>query len=91
MALKTTQTATNSSDAELIAESALGRRSMVVKNPDTSNAMYLGGTSDVTSSTGFPLAAGESVTLVAFTADLYAIAGAGTPTACVLEVVEDRN
>lgn len=91
MALRTTQTELGSSDAEIIAASALGRRSMVVKNPDTTQTIYIGQDADTDDTTGFPLAAGESVTIVAFTGDLYAIAGAGTTTACVLEVVEDRN
>ena len=88
MALKTTQTATNTSNAVEIASSNLGRRSAVIKNPDASNSMYIGQASDVDETTGFPLAAGESVTVVGYTGDVFALAGAGTPTACVLEVVE---
>ena len=59
----------------------VGVRTALLTNVDASNDMYLGGTSAVTTLTGYKLAHGTSVTLTLAAEDaVYAIAAASTPT-----------
>lgn len=76
-------TALNSSTATSIAAIRPNRYGAMVQNPDTSITIYVGNTG-VTSSTGVPLRAGESMYFPTFAA-LYAISASGTPNAIVTE------
>lgn len=73
-----------STAAEAIFSVRPSRHRAVIKNIDTSITVYVGETVDVTSATGLPLAAGESIALYT-TAAIYAIAASGTPTVALLE------
>ena len=80
----TVATALNSSTAVSIAAIRPNRYEVLVQNADTAITFYVGPTDAVTSSTGIPLRAGESVMLRTFAA-LYAISASGTPSATVTE------
>lgn len=61
------------------------RYSITIRNLDASNTVYLGA-SGVTSSTGFPLKAGESITFDRNFAAIYGICGTGlTATVAYIE------
>lgn len=75
-----------STAAGVAAAARAGRRSVTVKNTDTSITVYLGG-SGVTTGTGLPLLAGESITLETAAA-VYAIAASGTPALRVVEIYD---
>jgi hypothetical protein len=72
------QTAMSTSAAQIVAARAT-RRSVTVKNMDASITVYVGTTAGVTSGNGFPLAAGEGLTIDGVSA-LYGIAASGTPS-----------
>lgn len=73
-----------STNSELISAANESRSRILVKNTDASIVVYVGEATGVTSSTGFPLAAGESVALYT-TAAVYAIAASGTPSIAIVE------
>lgn len=73
-----------SGTAEEIFDARPTRTRAVVKNADGSVTVYVGSMSDVTSSTGIRLLAGESIALYT-SAAIYAIAASGTPTVDLLE------
>lgn len=74
-----------STSAELVAAGMIGRRAIEIKNTDASIIVYLGMTSAVTSSTGYPLAAGEAFMFEDYDGPVYAIAASGTPTVALIE------
>lgn len=76
-----------STSAEVIGDSKGRRVRFTVLNTDGSITVYLGNSSGVTSSTGFPLAAGAAFTFEGPSASgaIYAIAASGTPTVALLE------
>lgn len=66
-----------------IVDRRAGRTRIIIKNTDASITITIG-TGAVTSTTGIPLVAGESMTL--FTkADIWAISASGTPTVAFYE------
>jgi len=70
--------ATSTSAAEILTADVT-RRSVVIQNIDAAITVYIG-VSGVSSSDGFPLAAGQSLTLdKAAGAAIYAISASGTP------------
>ena len=73
-----------STNAEIIVTARSGRKRLILKNIDTSIVIYIGHSSGVTSGTGMPLAAGESIALES-DADVYAIAASSTPTIAYIE------
>lgn len=73
-----------STTAEAIFAARPTRHRAVVKNTDVSITVYVGEADTVTSSTGMPLLAGESIQLFT-TAAIYAIAASGTPTVALVE------
>jgi hypothetical protein len=75
---------TLSTSSEIISAANELRSRILVKNLDASIVVYVGEATGVTSSTGFPLAAGESVALYT-TAVVYAIAASGTPAIAIVE------
>jgi hypothetical protein len=78
-----TQAATSTTAASLLAARPT-RRQVQIKNSDASANIAIGATSGVTTGNGFLLKPGESVTLLT-TAQIYAIASAGTPVASISE------
>lgn len=59
--------------------------SIIVRNNDASIVVYLGGP-DVTTSNGFPLAAGASLPVSGYAGEkLYAVAASSTPEIRILE------
>lgn len=84
MALRTEQNALSTA-AEVVAAASLNRTYLEVKNIDTSIVIYLGDTASVTSSTGYPLAAGATFGFSNMNDALYAIAASGTPTLAIIE------
>lgn len=81
--IKTAQTALSTTAAQ-IAQTMYGRRAIEVKNLDSSITIYVGQTSSVTSSTGYPIAAGTSFVFEDYDGPLYAVAASGTPTAATI-------
>lgn len=59
--------------------------SINILNIDTSLTIYIGNSSSVTTSTGYPLAPGASVT-VPSTSDVYGISASGTPKVAYIQV-----
>lgn len=57
------------------------QRAAVVRNMDTTISIYWGYNADVTSTTGFLIKAGESVTINTRAA-IYGVAASGAPVAC---------
>jgi predicted N-acetyltransferase YhbS len=86
MALGTKQVALSTTAAK-IADARVEACTVKVKNKDASIVIYVGAIG-VTSATGYPLAAGAEVTLELSknSADLYAVAASGTPSACVMRL-----
>jgi hypothetical protein len=81
-AINVAQAATSTTSAQAIAARA-GRRRLLIKNIDSSITIYIGiGT--VTSSTGMPLLAGESVALET-NAAVNALSASGTPSLAYIE------
>lgn len=78
----TSQVAVTTS-AAIVVPAAAGRDTVLLYNSGSATA-YLGNSSGVTSSTGFPLPAGASITMEA-TADIYAIGAAATTIAVLSE------
>lgn len=81
-AIASGQTALSTS-AALLVPTRTARRLVHIKNLDTAETVYVG-PSGVTSANGFPLSPGEFVILET-KADVYAVAGSGTPTAAFIE------
>ena len=77
--------ATNTASATSIAAANANRQQIIVQNLDTTNAVRVGD-SAVTATRGIRVPAGGSVTL-AVTAQIYAIAEAGTPSVAVTQIV----
>ncbi|MBR1173908.1 hypothetical protein JQ617_08080 [Bradyrhizobium sp. KB893862 SZCCT0404] len=69
-----------SAASKIVPEAA--RDTVMIRNIG-SNTVYVGG-SNVTSSTGFPINAGEALTLES-TIDVYAITASGTSVVAILE------
>lgn len=87
MTIKTTQTALTAAAAAVVisAASSQGSRTIIVANAGT-NLMHIG-PSGVNASTGFPVAAGASVTIdVPTDVAIYGFSTTGS-TAAVLEIV----
>lgn len=84
MAMVASQTALNSSTSVAIAQN-LNRTYLEVKNLDASIVVYLGHATGVTSSTGYPLAAGATFGFSNMSDAVYAIAASGTPTLAIIE------
>jgi hypothetical protein len=77
------QVATSSSaGVVLAADSTRRRRTILIRNLDTSISVYIGG-STVTTGNGMLVKAGESIT-VSTSAAVYAVAASGTPTVAYL-------
>lgn len=72
-----------STDDEVILSARGSRTRALVRNTDGSISVYIGG-SGVTSSTGFEIPAGDSVSIHT-TAAVSAVADSGTPTIHILE------
>lgn len=81
----TGQVATSTSAATLVAARP-ARRSVTIKNTDTTIAVYVG-PATVTTANGMPLAGGESIT-VDTTALIQVIAASGTPTVAYYETYD---
>lgn len=73
-----------STTAEQILALRPSRHRAVIKNTDGAITVYIGATAAVTSTTGMPIAGGESVALY-YRGVLYAIAASGTPTVAIIE------
>lgn len=73
-----------STSAATICGGSTGRRSVSVRNTDTLISVYVG-VAGVTSSTGYLLKAGESLTLQT-SALIAGVAASGSPVVCYLEV-----
>ena len=78
------------SAVQLTATPLTNRSSMSIKATCTaSNAVYIGNSSSVTTSTGFPLFNGDVINLdITPTGSIWAIASAANQTAYVLELAE---
>lgn len=84
MAFKS-ETNTLSTTSEVIFTFPNEGTSVIVRNNDASIIVYLGGP-DVTTSNGFPLAAGASIPVSGYAGEiLYAVAASGTPVIRLLE------
>lgn len=71
--------------AAIIVAANTARQGLVIKNIDASIVVYIGATG-VTSSTGYPLAAGESVALSISSSAWYGVAASSTPKVAAIEV-----
>jgi hypothetical protein len=80
----TGQVSVSSSSATQVVATGPTNRSSVIKNTDASITMYVG-VSGVTSATGMPLKAGESVSIDT-TAAIYCKAASGSPVAAFITV-----
>jgi hypothetical protein len=74
-----------STTAEVVLTANQNRTYAEVKNNDGAIVIYLGHDSGVTSSTGYPLAAGATFGFSNMGDAVYAIAASGTPTLAVIE------
>lgn len=79
------QVAMSTSATSIVASNST-RSGLVIKNIDSSIAVYIGTSNSVTSSNGYALAAGESVALSITTNQWYGIAASGTPRVAYIEV-----
>jgi len=79
------QTSLSTTAAQIVASNT-SRKGLVIKNIDSAIVVYLGTSSGVTSANGYPLSAGESVTLSASTSAWYGIAASSTPKVAAIEV-----
>lgn len=84
--MASSQVATSTSEATLVSARAT-RRSVTVKNIDTSITVYIGPSSGVTSVSGLPLAAGESIS-VDTNSEIKVIAASGTPRVAYIETYD---
>lgn len=84
--IKSSATTVSTTATAIPATALTGRRSIVVQNTGA-NDIYLGA-SDVTTSNGYPLSAGESLSLdLDGAVILYGIVAAGTETVRIIEGV----
>lgn len=79
----TLQVAVSTTPTKAIARRAQ-RFNVTVRNTDATITIYYGYTSSVSSTTGFPLKAGESQPLYV-QADIYIVSASGTPTVAIEE------
>lgn len=73
--------------AAVVAAARATRAAVLVTNTDATNAVFLGATSAVTTSTGHKLAAGASIS-IPMSRDVYGITASATVVVCVTEVYE---
>lgn len=83
-AFTVTQVSLSTSAAQIVAANT-ARQGLVIKNMDAAIVIYLGATG-VTSSTGYPLAAGESVALSISSGAWFGVAASATPKVAAIEV-----
>lgn len=84
--LTTGQVALNASTATLLKAETPSRIFLQIINNDASIVIWVGYTSAVTSSTGYPVrAAGGTLILDGYTGPIYAISASATPTAIYAE------
>lgn len=88
-ALGNKQVALSTTAAKVVDSSTVGS-TVMLKNKDASIVVYVGKTG-VTSSTGYRLGAGESVTLECKgnTPEFYCVAASGTPSLMVLRLTNE--
>jgi oxalate decarboxylase/phosphoglucose isomerase-like protein (cupin superfamily) len=76
---------TLSTTSSVVVTSTNHEERVLVKNSDATITVYVGGTSAVDSTDGFPVAAGESITLTLGSGEeLHAVAASGTPSINVI-------
>lgn len=75
---------TLSTSSGTVCAASTGRRVVTMRNTDASISVYLGATG-VTTSTGYLVKAGESLTLTT-TATIAGVAASGSPVVCYVEV-----
>lgn len=73
--------------ASQVAPFRLSRHSIAIKNTDAAITVYYGFTSAVTSTTGFPLKAGESQSIDSQRA-IFMVSASGTPTIAYSETYD---
>ncbi len=78
------QVVVSNSAATIVVPANATQRSAVLRNTDATITMYVGGSS-VTSATGMPLKAGESIAIDT-TAAIYCRAASGSPVAAYIQV-----
>ncbi len=81
--INASQAATSTSASQVLA-ARLTRRSVSVKNLDSSITIYIGHDGTVSSTTGMELKAGESISIDS-SAAIFAISASGTPRLAFLE------
>lgn len=72
--------------AELIVAGKTQRKSVLIRNNDGTNTLYIGSDSDVTDADGMPLEPGESVRIDDYNGPVYGIGSAASTDVRYLEV-----